>query len=210
MFAALYSFSRRAPRACNATLDALYSPIRAAVPSASAQACAARAGAASHQQWPAYSAPEAALWTRLCSTHVNAEGACAAASRPSTAGPRLTDSDAAWQTDCQLSNAVHEQLRTSVWQPAVGSGPVYEGRRPALRHCGNEQWRRMATARGPSAVPLQTARVEHAPIALDGHGDAPAARPAAAARAAPAGRHAEHPFPVKAFYIGVPQYSHAL
>lgn len=56
----------------------------------------------------------------------------------------------------------------------------------------------MATARG-AAVPLQqTAKVEHAPMAWDSHGDAPAAR------AAPAGRHAEFPFPVKAFYIGAP------
>ncbi len=199
MFAALCTFSRRAPRACNAALDALSSPYCAAVPSASTQACAAWAGASAHHQWPAHSAAEAALWTRLCSTHVSGEGAFAGASLPSSAGPRLPDSSAAWQALKQRSDAVGEHLRSSVWPPAADS---YGELRSALRHGGNEQRRHMATARGPSAVPLQTARVMHAPIALDGHGDAPAARPAAAARAPPAGRHAEHPFPVKAFYIG--------
>ena len=54
----------------------------------------------------------------------------------------------------------------------------------------------MATARG-SAVPLQSARVEHPhPLAGDGHGDAPAPR------AAPLARHADFPFPVRAFYLG--------
>ena len=193
MFAALCSFSRRAPRACDAALDALSGPSRAAVLSASNQACAAWAGAASHHQWPARDAAEAALWTRLGSTSVSGEGAVAGASQPSTSGPQLPD----WQAVRQRSDAAGVLLQQSVWQLAAGGALIFGDRRSALRHGGNGQHRRMATARG-SAVPLQTARVEHAPIAMDGHGEAPAPR------AAPAGRHAEHPFPVKAFYIGAP------
>ena len=192
MFASLFPLSRRVPRACTAALDALVGPSRAAVSSAASTESCAAWGASLHQ-WPAQSAVEASLWTQLYGTSAPLQKAPAVRSCSQSAA-QLAGSDAAYQAWRQ-STAVAAVVQHSVLQPAKDGGWSSHGQGATHSHGEPEQLRHMATARG-AAVPLQTARVEHAQIAWDSHGDMPAAR------VAPASRHADFPFPVKAFYIG--------